>query len=570
MSNSLTMQNDEQEVIFMKKIIGLSLVLCILMGSTVLAAPLPKISKICFLPNGEPYHYYHFGDEWFDSYRYNGQLINSGGIVSNYLPEGVDYDGFIRYMVTIKGSDYLTNQRFIIDNKHDIAYPQENMFAPFFVKLVGQIGDSVVDDENKIVTIKYPKGKQINTTDIYFNYTDYGCAKYKVFNGYSTGRSGIVYNNGYILSNKIDNLDEIYNNSSLHNSIYVNEKNEELKKIDALIDIILEEKIDFTKATYMYLMVGGHSRYIIKYKVNAIQSDEPENGKKAYTIPSKVEFDKHPWYSANIIVNILNAEKAPQQILINGKTIEQGRNYAVNSNYLVISQDYLNTFKAGETVACVLLFNDKSEVKIDIQINDTASEKYKPIFDDVGFNEPYWAFIQSLYDKNIVKGDGENFYPNSKITKAEFCVMLARALNIEQKQGSNWYDWAIDGLYQFDILPDLQQNETVSHNQAAKALIKAIYMRHQGKKSIFGSLSTYPGFDRDNKSNNIYSYDAITNGELMIEHDSFLYTIQMVDPALSTTDGVMTRADCAKAVYQFIELSDLFNDDKRIEAITGY
>jgi len=66
-----------------KKIMGFLLLFCLLLSSTVFAAPMPEISKFRFLPNGEVYHYYYFGDEYFDTFQYNGQAINSGGIVSS-------------------------------------------------------------------------------------------------------------------------------------------------------------------------------------------------------------------------------------------------------------------------------------------------------------------------------------------------------------------------------------------------------------------------------------------------------------------------------------------------------
>ena len=54
-----------------------------------------------------------------------------------------------------------------------------------------------------------------------------------------------------------------------------------------------------------------------------------------------------------------------------------------------------------------------------------------------------WAekSILTLYEKNIVKGDGTNFYPNNKVTRAEFLKMVVLFFNLEKEDATlNFYD----------------------------------------------------------------------------------------------------------------------------------
>jgi hypothetical protein len=65
-------------------------------------------------------------------------------------------------------------------------------------------------------------------------------------------------------------------------------------------------------------------------------------------------------------------------------------------------------------------------------ISVSADEGSAPAFADV--QEDYWAYteIQTLTDKQIVKGNGVNkFFPNQKVTRAQFTTLLVRALKLQ-------------------------------------------------------------------------------------------------------------------------------------------
>lgn len=540
----------------MKKLVGLCLLFYVFVAVyPVSASPMPEISKFLFLPDGQPYHYYHFEDEWLETYQYDGQRVNSDGFV-NSLPQGIEDDGFARFTTVIGGENYWTNQRYKLDEKDFSMYPKMNMLAPFVIRFDGQIGDAVIDDSSNTVTVKLKNGTLFLKDRLYFNYTNYGCAKYKVFkNNNNAAQNGINYGDGFWLSNSIENLDEIYNRSNVGNLVFPGEENEEAKRINDMLRRVSAEKIDFDKDTFLYLLVGGHGKYMVKYQLNTVFSAEPEQVKTPFAVPQTATFDKNILYEANVIFNLIGCEGVPLAVLADGMPLERDH-YAVNSDYFLVAKQYLNNYENGETVSFTLQYADQETVDIDVNIKDTTWEEKNVVFGDVDVREPHFTFINVLFKKDIVKGDGTYFFPERGVTKAEFCVMTARALNIDQQEKSgNWYEWAVDGLEPYEILTDVEPEEVLSYRQAAKALIKLIYLNHPERERLFFSLNTYPGFDKDNQSEDITSYDAMS-----IDHDSFLYTVPIVPPSLSTADGEMNRAECAKAVYQFLTLSEYLND----------
>lgn len=543
----------------MKKMVGLCLFFCLFAGSyPVFAAPLPEISKIQFLPNGQPYHYYYLGDEWVDTYRYDGMPINSDGMV-NGLPQGTVDDGFVRFTAVMGGEDYWTNQRYKLDEKDFSMYPQTNMLAPFVIRFDGQVGDAVIDDTSNTVTVKLKSGMPFAKDRIYFDYTNYGCAKYKVFKNGNKGQNGFCYGEGFWLSNSVENLDEIYNQSNVGNLVYSNEETEEMNRY---LQYVGAENIDLNKNTFLYLLVGTHKKWMVKYRLNTVFSEELEQRERwPYALPQTAVFDKHVLYQANVIFNLIGCDESPKTVLANGSPLEHSH-YTADMHYLVISKQFLDTYEGGESVAFTLQYDSGKTADMKVQITDTTQEDANVVFPDVNVREPYYTFVEALFEKGIVKGDDARFFPQRGVTKAEFCVMAARAIGIEQNGGGNWYEWAVDGLKPYDILPDIEPEEVITCRQAAKALIKLIYLNHPERERLFFSLNTYPGFDKDNKSQDITSYDAMS-----IDHDSFLYTVPIVPPSLSTADGEMNRAECAKAVYQFLTLSEYLNDDIVTERI---
>ncbi|WP_255505161.1 N-acetylmuramoyl-L-alanine amidase [Lysinibacillus sphaericus] len=48
-------------------------------------------------------------------------------------------------------------------------------------------------------------------------------------------------------------------------------------------------------------------------------------------------------------------------------------------------------------------------------------------FVDVGITHPYVTFVNTIYYNGITKGTGQNYYPNNKVTRAQFALFIARA-----------------------------------------------------------------------------------------------------------------------------------------------
>ena len=66
----------------------------------------------------------------------------------------------------------------------------------------------------------------------------------------------------------------------------------------------------------------------------------------------------------------------------------------------------------------------------------TTPDAQTGVFADLG--EAKWAeeSILALYEKNIVKGDGNNFYPNNKVTRAEFLKMVVLFFELEKEDAT--------------------------------------------------------------------------------------------------------------------------------------
>lgn len=523
------------------------------------AAPMPRINKYCFQPTGKAFHYYYFGDECFDDYRLDNISNNSGAIVPR-LSADINSDGFERRRVTVYGKDRITNIRYGIDEDNFDEFPTENKYAPFILNFDGQVKNTIVDNDKKVITLYYPDNKATINIKCDFTFTDYGFAMYRAF----TGISGTVNTStsGMLVSNKISNLDEIYNNAN-----GVENRDQRLKahdKCNKIIDEILKEKIDYSKETYLYVITGQFVMHAYKWNVTLVKTNEKSRVEDIKVVPSKTTFDKRKLYSSNIIFNLFGNEDLPVKIYCNGNEVPQQDNFIFDYNYLVVSKAFLNSFQSGETLNFTAEFNNGKEANMSIEIIDSTNLHYVKKFDDVTTESEYWEFINSLYDRKIIKGNGTGiFISKSFVTKAELYAMLARSLGYEEKERNNWYDWAVEAIQKYDNNKN-DVNEQVSYNEAAKLLIRVLY-NNINYKQVFNNLSIYDSYMVDGKIIFVTSYDAITNDGINIEHESFLFALPMVDVDKAFQNVPMTREEAVKAIYRFINLMELMNTQGLIE-----
>ncbi|OQB13636.1 MAG: hypothetical protein BWY15_01711 [Firmicutes bacterium ADurb.Bin193] len=83
----------------MRRIVAMLLLFSVLtvsaFNSYVFSAPTPITNILGFQPDGTPYQFCHFGDEYFDNYKFDNVSVNNGVIISN-LPSNIKSDGILR------------------------------------------------------------------------------------------------------------------------------------------------------------------------------------------------------------------------------------------------------------------------------------------------------------------------------------------------------------------------------------------------------------------------------------------------------------------------------------------
>lgn len=110
------------------------------------------------------------------------------------------------------------------------------------------------------------------------------------------------------------------------------------------------------------------------------------------------------------------------------------------------------------------------------------TEKVYTVWDEIG---EHWASeeVGYLYQKGIVKGDGKSLNLNGQITRAEFITLLLRAMNIEVAQyngvfsdvsANDWYSGYIQTAYEKGIMKgdgtNVRPNDLITREEMATIL----------------------------------------------------------------------------------------------------
>ncbi len=133
-------------------------------------------------------------------------------------------------------------------------------------------------------------------------------------------------------------------------------------------------------------------------------------------------------------------------------------------------------------------------------------------FDGFSDTKDHWANenIIEMYKKGIAKGNGDNFYPDNKITRAETAAFIARALGIDTEQPkenvfsdvstSDWYYNSIGILNEIEILKGTDgyanPNNNITREELACLIMRALEYK-------MGDIAVSKGsffFDSDNIS----------------------------------------------------------------------
>lgn len=176
-------------------------------------------------------------------------------------------------------------------------------------------------------------------------------------------------------------------------------------------------------------------------------------------------------------------------------------------------------------------------------------------FADVPASHWASAAIKSLTAKQIVTGVTDTKYqPNSKVSRAEFTALLARALGLQAgdhaafadvKAGA-WYASYVDAAVKAGIVTGRSKdtfapNETISREEMAVMLIRALEVK-QGKK-VDATVSAGAFADATKISSWAAAYvNAAASLELLQGKENHQF-----DP-----QGFMTRAESAQVIYKLL------------------
>lgn len=177
-------------------------------------------------------------------------------------------------------------------------------------------------------------------------------------------------------------------------------------------------------------------------------------------------------------------------------------------------------------------------------------EPVAPFNDVTEFTEE----IESLFKAGIINGTGNGqFKPNSNITRAEFAVMIARALNIEPNNATTftdvkgkWFEKEVQALKEAGIINGVTATTfapeaAVTREQAATMIVKAL--QHKGYKTTT-SASDLSFTDASKVSP--YAKQALAElqaNEIMVGNNG------VIDPA-----GNLTRGQMAKVLKRSLDL----------------
>ena len=166
---------------------------------------------------------------------------------------------------------------------------------------------------------------------------------------------------------------------------------------------------------------------------------------------------------------------------------------------------------------------------------------------DVNSNTPYYAYIVTAYNRGIVEGNGDNFYPNRNVTLGEFIKMIVKTIpipinnpNYEDYYYSNaigkWYYPYVKAAYNAGILENKEYEfEKPIDKDIAEDILNKAYDYFLGKKS---GISIYIRWTTKYADMDLYlfsPYDDYTGTQ--IEYDDNYNVVNMDE--LRQSNGIV-------------------------------
>lgn len=177
-------------------------------------------------------------------------------------------------------------------------------------------------------------------------------------------------------------------------------------------------------------------------------------------------------------------------------------------------------------------------------------------FTDI-LNDSHKEYIEELAARNIIQNDGNGkFYPNQNITRAEFAVMMARALDIQPSTDTNFndikgksYESEVQALYEIGIIQGVNSttfnpNSTLTRQQAAMMVQRML---------------EYLNVDTD-----VWESPQFTDAHLIAESaTNAVALMQSLDIVSGKSNGSfdplgkLTRSQLAKILYKALQTAEL-------------
>lgn len=145
-------------------------------------------------------------------------------------------------------------------------------------------------------------------------------------------------------------------------------------------------------------------------------------------------------------------------------------------------------------------------------------------FADVSSDRWYYEEVASMADKGYLRGysDG-NFYPEYRISRAEFVVLIARLAGLSDSQGqtSHWAAGTLQaalesGWYDWDEIPPTGElhDEPVSRQLAVKIMMRALSPDSSGDWSISETIMDFADLDGRYYNEVLAAYsEGLVNGD---------------------------------------------------------
>ncbi|MFJ7738272.1 S-layer homology domain-containing protein [Lysinibacillus sp. NPDC097287] len=172
-------------------------------------------------------------------------------------------------------------------------------------------------------------------------------------------------------------------------------------------------------------------------------------------------------------------------------------------------------------------------------------------------NDSHREYIEELAARNIIQNDGNGkFNPNQNITRAEFAVMMARALDIQPSTDTNFndirgksYESEVQALYEAGIIQGVNSttfnpNSTLTRQQAAMMVERML--------------------DYVNVDTNVWESPQFTDAHLIADSAiNAVALMQSLDIVSGKADGSfdplgkLTRSQLAKILYKALQSADL-------------